>query len=341
MKKYFQKPFRWTEDKRQYISDNYKSKSDKQIAKDVQKMLEKELGAEQAAQYKITPKAVCEQRSAMKLYRFHPCIKYSKNEIEYIKKNWTKTDQELHAAIQAMRTDPIQKAALTISAVRAKRTKLGLVKRDVVGCVKVTDKMVQHILQHYKEKGNLWLAKEFNELFPRPKKKGIWTPAQILALMKRRKIRRTAEEVRHVQAKQIEHGIKIAKGGYKAAEINTLTTWQLGYKDGKPHKLQFVMTEDGWRQYKRVLWEKYHGPLKRGQDIKVIDGNEENIVIENLKMIEHSALLHKGFGELSDSWILGCIAKGNPELRAILKDCPDIIDLYRNSRIIIRALKNT
>lgn len=40
---------------------------------------------------------------------------------------------------------------------------------------------------------------------------------------------------------------------------------------------------DRWKQKHRLLWEQHHGPIPKGTNIVFIDGNTDNIVIENLR----------------------------------------------------------
>lgn len=46
-----------------------------------------------------------------------------------------------------------------------------------------------------------------------------------------------------------------------------------------------------WRLKQIVLWEQYNGPLPKGNKVVFLDGNKENIVIDNLALVTHAELL--------------------------------------------------
>jgi hypothetical protein len=335
-------PYKWTPEKLKYIEDNWQKMSDKEIALSVQQMLVTELGKRKAAKYNITPKAIVEQRMNLNLHRRQKAAEYTAQEIALIAKNWDKmSDHELLEKIKGMRVNPVERATLTVGAIRVKRGKLGYKRGKGSGKVVASQEAITHIREHYKERGNLWLSNDLNKLYPLAKEIGPWTPIRVWCVMNREKIKRTEQERKHVDRRQIELGIKQAKGGHKAAELNTIRTWRLGTKaDGQPLKIVFVMTKDGWKRYKMWLWEKHNRPLNPGEEIRMKDGDEENVVLENLELVRHVDYMLKAQEEMTDNWIIGKLAKGNPELKELLKECPDVLQLYRNVRSKKQELQN-
>lgn len=49
-----------------------------------------------------------------------------------------------------------------------------------------------------------------------------------------------------------------------------------------------VADPDVWRHKHIMLWEQHHGPVPPGHVIYFIDGNKNNITIDNLAMTDHS-----------------------------------------------------
>lgn len=67
---------------------------------------------------------------------------------------------------------------------------------------------------------------------------------------------------------------RVDKDGYKLIKIRD---------DGPWHKR--------WRHEHKVIWEKENGPIPKGHVVIFIDGNKENITLDNLKMITNRQLL--------------------------------------------------
>lgn len=67
---------------------------------------------------------------------------------------------------------------------------------------------------------------------------------------------------------------RVDKDGYKLIKVRD---------DGPWHKR--------WRHEHKVIWEKENGPIPKGHVLIFLDGNRENISLENLKMITNRQLL--------------------------------------------------
>ena len=92
------------------------------------------------------------------------------------------------------------------------------------------------------------------------------------------------------------------KKGYKPK--NTLPVGSEVYqnRDSKSGKLSYwyvkIAEPNVWKPKHRLLWESVNGPIPEGAKIMFLDGDTNNICIENLRMITKadSAVLNKQYG---------------------------------------------
>lgn len=101
------------------------------------------------------------------------------------------------------------------------------------------------------------------------------------------------------------------KGGKPATEkpIGSITKSSDGYLWIKVSDKSHIQREN-WRQLHRVVWEENHGPVPDGTNIIFLDGNRENVSIENLAAVtkaEHLEMVRDGLrfteSELTESGI--------------------------------------
>lgn len=57
--------------------------------------------------------------------------------------------------------------------------------------------------------------------------------------------------------------------------------------DNQPKAKKIV----NWKQKHKLLWEQHNGPVPKGHKVIFLDGNRENIVLENLALVSDSELL--------------------------------------------------
>lgn len=67
---------------------------------------------------------------------------------------------------------------------------------------------------------------------------------------------------------------RVNKDGYIIIKVSDLGSYQ-----------------DRWKLKHRVLWEEEKGPLKKGEVVIFLDGNKQNVDINNLSLIKRSTLL--------------------------------------------------
>lgn len=71
-----------------------------------------------------------------------------------------------------------------------------------------------------------------------------------------------------------------------------------------------VAEPDKWKLKHRVLWEESRGKIPKGSILIFVDGNKQNVVLDNLRLIErgtHAVMNHEGLcnyeGEFKDTAI--------------------------------------
>ena len=67
----------------------------------------------------------------------------------------------------------------------------------------------------------------------------------------------------------------------------------------KSEKYTYVKVADGkknrnWKAKHRMLWEEHNGPVPEGYNVIFLDGNPDNIVIENLALVSQQELYYAG-----------------------------------------------
>lgn len=89
---------------------------------------------------------------------------------------------------------------------------------------------------------------------------------------------------------------------------------------------------DNWIPMKHKVWIDHHGPIPKGNVIRVIDGDTMNSKIENLEMIsqKENRIRNAGVRDLSDNYVAQCLAgrKFANMKEAFLKH-PELIQLKR------------
>jgi hypothetical protein len=100
------------------------------------------------------------------------------------------------------------------------------------------------------------------------------------------------------------------------------------------------IAEKNWQALHRVLWEKVNGLIPPNHVIRFKDNNPLNCILENLYMVprsEHLQLNHKK--HTSDGIIASYMSHKNPELKEILKECKEILELKRIQLLLKRELE--
>ena len=78
------------------------------------------------------------------------------------------------------------------------------------------------------------------------------------------------------------------KKGLKSHNKKPLGSERICTKDG--YIIVKVGEPDAWKHKHRVVWEKVNGPIPKGHKIVFLDGDKNNISIDNLKIVSSGAL---------------------------------------------------
>ncbi len=133
-------------------------------------------------------------------------------------------------------------------------------------------------------------------------------------------------------------------------------------KTGKRTPYKYIrLTKGKWDLYHRHLWKKHNGPIPAKHVIIFKDGNSLNCILENLDCItmaenarrntnrekfKQTLALQKEEGEhpsynLTDSYILGIVAKGNKQTKKLItEEYPEIIQAKRAQLQLNRKIKH-
>ena len=83
-----------------------------------------------------------------------------------------------------------------------------------------------------------------------------------------------------------------------------------------------VAEPDKWKLKHRVLWEESRGKIPKGSILIFLDGNKQNVVLDNLRLIErgtHAVMNHEGLcnyeGEFKDTAIATAALKRQTSVR--------------------------
>lgn len=198
------------------------------------------------------------------------------------------------------------------------------VEFELVESPHVTDEQLQMIKKLKCQFGNPELHKIMKGLFDDYK---ITAHTGITSLLRRHNIRRTAKELEIIEKRYVEMGVR-RKAVLKIWDGRGRKPKGTVYKQ----KNGFVMIKIGNKKrmsYMKYLWEKSNGPTPKGHFVHLIDP-EKPITVDNLEAIPicQNVILHAV--NLTDNYLAGKLAPGNPELAAIIKsDFPELIELKR------------
>lgn len=205
-------------------------------------------------------------------------------------------------------------------------------------------KMDQMVIDNYQILDNVELAQLLNEkIFPKPAK--VVTNRNIAIHLKKIGYKRSKEQVATIKRKnQISHWEKGVYDHLDFPFVHPIGTFTLR-KDGFGGKHLWFKSEAGWVAYIRYIYELHFGKIPPGRALVLLDGNPENVVIENIGVIIKTDKAHQSQIELSDNWIAGLIKRNHRDdlidIRAILKTDEGklTIELKRLEQELNRALK--
>lgn len=271
--------------------------------------------------------------------------------IAYIKENCaTTSDQELAAHFKNELTKEIgpdaEKFIINPIAIAKIRYKNKWRSIPAKGFVWWTPEMKKFLAQYFRKRSDKELASMFDKKFPRPDGTK-WRAALIASQMDHFEMNRTYAEAMAVKKRNYDKGLtKPAKrpDKYKIGDI--VKQRREDYYTKKEWYELSIKTETGWRLLKHVIWEQHNGPIPKGHQIKMKDGNKLNVVVENLLCEPYNATIKKNQELLAPSMVAGILSKGDPEYRQyLLGEGRPILDAQRarmhNDRLLGKQKKST
>jgi hypothetical protein len=112
-------------------------------------------------------------------------------------------------------------------------------------------------------------------------------------------------------------------------------------RDKNGHNYKWIrLSKANWRMLQVYNWEKLHGPIPKDRIIVAKDGNSLNCDPENWMLIDRITHLERNSGrqELTDNYVISKLSPRNKQLREIVKQSPELIEMKRNQLKLNREL---
>lgn len=203
-----------------------------------------------------------------------------------------------------------------------------------------TEEQIEFLKSNFEKIGDTELAQIFQEKFPKIK---TWTKKHIEKKRKYLKLNRTAEQIAVIKQRNIDGGM------YKDAHAKMWST-RTQKKEGETacwgniRKSMYIKIEGKYKHAARYIWTQIHGEIAKGMNVAFIDGNNQNIAIENLELITNAEMairngLKSSVG-LSDNYVVATMTWNNKDLRKELLKNKELIEMKRLSLKIKRICRN-
>lgn len=233
-------------------------------------------------------------------------------EWQYLLDNYKRaSDMELLVGLKALGCD------ITFGKLRQLKHENRLVKQKQVSW---TDYQVQYLLDNYQTKGNVEIANHFG--WPTKNKKGE----------------------KKVWKKMIQMGLK----RNKKQQLQIRKNNPQSYPDGaiwwqECRGAKMIKVDGQIHFYARWVWENNHGPIPEGMAVNHKNDDQTDCRIWNLHLLDRSQMAKRYLAaateNLHDSWVVSTLTNKRPEMKKILKDHPELIELQRQRIINNRRIK--
>lgn len=119
-------------------------------------------------------------------------------------------------------------------------------------------------------------------------------------------------------------------------------------KRGMPYKW-IRIAKGEWIYYSRYVYEQQIGPIPDGHLVSFKDGDTLNCHPDNLFLLskkDNARRNHnkekatKQFHELHDNYVAGILSRGNTELRPLIREDKELIEVKRQSLLLKRAINH-
>jgi hypothetical protein len=105
-----------------------------------------------------------------------------------------------------------------------------------------------------------------------------------------------------------------------------------------------VAEPNQWKEAKHLVWEQTNGPIPPGMVVRIVNGDLNDLRLENLQLIskKENRILNSASTTLSDRFVAFTIAtKNNPELvDELIANYPELIELKKLQIILKREINH-
>lgn len=207
-----------------------------------------------------------------------------------------------------------------------------------------TDEQIQFLKDNFREIGDLELAEIFQEKWPKQK---IWSLKHIEKKRNYLNLHRSPQDLANVMQRNVDQGRMnlrskgktnwLSTGPAKEGEIRM-------YKSCVGVISPRVKIGKCWKWWARWKWEQEFGPIPSGMVVVFKDNDSYNTVPENLELITRSEASSRNVAQagkkLTDKYIAGMLGRGDPELRKVLPNHPELLNLKRQQLILQRTIND-
>jgi hypothetical protein len=250
-------------------------------------------------------------------------VHFTKKMDEFLKKNFENmTNQEL-----------ANKLGLKLTVTRNRLYALGLKRMKLQYW---TAEQVQFLKDNYKTIGDTELAEIFAKKWE--KEKG-WTKKHIEKKRRYLKLKRSKTHLKDIFIRNVQ------LGRYGLCAVNAWKTRGVtpegGIKVWGRHKQVYKKIDSKYIKLSHHVWEQHHGAVPAGTLIVHKDGNGLNCELDNLQCITRGDNMARNSGSVSltDNYLAGIMTHGDTELRKLLKENPEILDLKRTQLKLQKTIK--
>ena len=220
-----------------------------------------------------------------------------------------------------------------ITLLRMKCYELGLKRMELEYW---TEEQTQFLIDNYRSIGDKELAKIFQENWPKNK---TWTIKHIEKKRLYLKLKRTEEELKAIQQRNVDNGcfllcpVKRWAVTGVAAEGEIRMWRQHSGEKNNSRVVPMIKINGKFIHWNRWAWEQAYGPIPEGLNVIYKDDNPYNHVVENLELVTDDELSRRNSQKssvgLSDNYVAGIMSLKNPSLRAELLRNPELLEVKR------------
>lgn len=208
-----------------------------------------------------------------------------------------------------------------------------------------TEEQIQFLKDNFQQIGDKELAEIFNVKWHKNKS---WTFKHIEKKRMYLKLKRSKEELSAIHDRNVEMGRFtncpvgrwLKHGVFKEGDIRM---WRC--QNGR--YVPFIKVNNKFIHWAKYTWEKVHGPVAPGMNVVFKNNNPYDYErgIEILEVVDNAGLSRRNSlissKGLSDNYIAGVLTNGKKEIRPLVRQMPELLEIKRQELILARKIKNT